>query len=230
MSENRKSYPRKDLTGKKFSMLLAVEWIRGGRWRCICDCGNETIVDTRNLISGHTTSCGCRKRDTKNVKDMVGYEDDNLIVISRANNIGEIAAWRCVCKHCGREFTTKGSNIRFGYTQSCGCRKSRNEQKITQLLNEHGVDFETQFTFPDLRGVGGRLLRFDFAIFENGRLKRLIEFHGKQHFGLPKGSWSSRYHELVENDIRKREYCTRHGIDLKMIPFDRPYDIYDILE
>lgn len=190
MSENRKSYPRKDLTGKKFGMLLPVEWIRGGRWRCICDCGNETIVDTRNLISGHTSSCGCKRYDTKNVKDMVGYEDDNLKVMSRANNIGDIAAWRCVCKHCGREFTTKGSNIRFSYTQSCGCRHSRNEQKIAQLLSEHGIDFETQYTFSDLRGVGGRPLRFDFAIFENGKLKRLVEFHGKQHFGRPEGSWS----------------------------------------
>lgn len=98
------------------------------------------------------------------------------------------------------------------------------------MLTDYDVEFETQFTFPDLIGVGGRPLRFDFAIFENGKLKRLVEFHGKQHFGEPKGKWSNGYWDLVENDIRKREYCTRNGIDLKMIPFDRPYTIYDILE
>ena len=59
LKKTRKSYPRKDVTGQKFGKLTAIEWLRGGRWRCICDCGNETIVDTRKLLSGHTTSCGC---------------------------------------------------------------------------------------------------------------------------------------------------------------------------
>lgn len=230
MAKTRKSYPRKDLTGQKFGMLTATEWIRGGRWRCVCDCGNETIVDTRNLLTGHTKSCGCKRYETRNVTDMSNYEDENLKVISRDGNIGEIAAWRCICKHCGREFTTKGSNIRFGYTQSCGCLHSRNEQEIVKFLNENDIDFEVQYTFPDLLGVGGRPLRFDFAIFENGKLKRLIEFHGRQHFERPKGSWSTNYGNLVENDIRKREYCDRNGIELIMIPFDRPYKIYDILK
>lgn len=230
MVKTRKSYPKKDLTDQKFGMLTPIEWIRGGRWKCICDCGNETIVDTRNLLSGHTTSCGCRRCMTKNVTNMIGYEDKNLKVVARADNIGETAAWKCICKHCGREFVTRGSNIRFGYTQSCGCQHSRNEKEIIKLLTENNIDFKTQYTFPDLIGVGGRPLRFDFAIFENGKLKRLVEFHGKQHFGRPKGSWSNSYENLVENDIRKRVYCNENGIDLKMIPFDRPYNIYDILE
>ena len=230
MVKTRKSHPRKDLTGQRFGMLTAIEWTKGGRWRCICDCGNETIVDTRNLITGHTKSCGCKRYKTKNVTDMSNYEDNNLKVISRDGNIGEIAAWRCICKHCGREFTTRGSNIRFGYTQSCGCLHSKQEQEIVRFLNENNIEFKAQYTFPDLLGVGGRPLRFDFAIFENGRLRKLIEFHGQQHFEHPKGSWSTNYGNLVENDIRKREYCNRNGIELVMIPFDRPYKIYDILK
>jgi len=55
MAKTRKSYPRKDLTGQKFGMLTPVEWIRGGRWRCVCDCGNESIVSTHYLLTGHTT-------------------------------------------------------------------------------------------------------------------------------------------------------------------------------
>ena len=161
---------------------------------------------------------------------MSNYEDENLKVISRSGSISGIAAWKCICKHCGKEFITKGSNIRFGYTQPCGCQHSRNEKEIINLLIEKSIDFETQYAFSDLIGVGGRPLRFDFAIFEHGNLKRLIEFHGKQHFERPKGSWSENYGSLVENDIRKREYCNRNGIELIMIPFDRPYKIYDILK
>ncbi len=230
MATIRKSYPGKDLRGEKFGMLTPMKWVRGGYWRCVCDCGNEAIVDTRNLLSGKTKSCGCKRRETKNVTDMTNYEDENLKVISRDGSVGGVAAWRCVCKHCGREFVTRGSNIRFGYTRSCGCQRSRNEREIVKLLDENGVDFETQYSFPDLLGVGGRPLRFDFAIFEDGKLKRLVEFHGRQHFGRPKGSWANGYGNLVENDIRKREYCNRNGIGLIMIPFDRPYNIYNILE
>ena len=42
MSLIRKSHPRNDLTSKKFGMLTPIEWLRGGKWRCICNCGKET--------------------------------------------------------------------------------------------------------------------------------------------------------------------------------------------
>ena len=54
----RASKPRVDLTGKQFGYLTPVEYIKGGKWLCHCKCGNEKIVDTRNLNSGHTQSCG----------------------------------------------------------------------------------------------------------------------------------------------------------------------------
>ena len=47
--QTRKSKPRIDLTGKKFGRLTPQYYIKGGKWHCICDCGNELNVDTRNL-------------------------------------------------------------------------------------------------------------------------------------------------------------------------------------
>lgn len=120
------------MTDQRFGKLTAVEWLRGGKWKCICDCGNETIVDTRNLLKGHTTSCGCNRYESKNVIDMTSYEDENIKVLERANNIGETAAWKCLCKHCGNTFITRGASIRFGCTQSCGCMRSNNEKIITK--------------------------------------------------------------------------------------------------
>lgn len=32
-------------------------------WICLCDCGNKVEVPTASLNYGHTTSCGCRKRE-----------------------------------------------------------------------------------------------------------------------------------------------------------------------
>lgn len=117
---------------------------------------------------------------------MTGYEDDNFKVLERDGSSPQgIAQWKCICKHCGNIFTTKGSNIRSAGIQSCGCLHSLGEQKITKMLIDGNYEFSTQYTFSDLNGIGGKRLRFDFAIFSNGELKSLIEFNGLQHYLRP---------------------------------------------
>ena len=75
-------------------------------------------------------------------------------------------------------FITRGSTIRNGSTKSCGCVHSLNEQKIIKLLTDNNIEFSTQYTFSDLKGERGGILRFDFAIFNNGKLSHLIEYNG----------------------------------------------------
>jgi len=53
-----------DLTGMKFNRLTVIEKDyknKSGRscWKCICDCGNETIVRSDILKDGRVKSCGC---------------------------------------------------------------------------------------------------------------------------------------------------------------------------
>ena len=57
-----------DLTGKKFGRLLVKElygYNEAGNalWRCKCDCGNERIVHSGNLSTGHVQSCGCFRNE-----------------------------------------------------------------------------------------------------------------------------------------------------------------------
>ena len=58
--------PRKltDLSGKRFGKLTVTEPAyrdkNGWKWRCKCDCGNETVSYGNNLK--HTQSCGCETR------------------------------------------------------------------------------------------------------------------------------------------------------------------------
>jgi hypothetical protein len=52
------------LTGRRFGRLSVAEIVgktpnRKYQYRCICDCGAETVVVAEKLNSGHTKSCGC---------------------------------------------------------------------------------------------------------------------------------------------------------------------------
>lgn len=54
----------KDLKGQRFGKLTVIERAENAtngrvQWRCVCDCGNQTVCRAFNLQSGHTRSCGC---------------------------------------------------------------------------------------------------------------------------------------------------------------------------
>jgi hypothetical protein len=57
-----------DLTGQKFGRLTVLDLFgkganRENKWRCICECGNETISSAPSLRNGHKKSCGCIQRE-----------------------------------------------------------------------------------------------------------------------------------------------------------------------
>jgi hypothetical protein len=55
-----------NISGQKFERLLAIEPIRGGKkikWRCLCDCGNERLIDGAKLRNGESRSCGCLQKE-----------------------------------------------------------------------------------------------------------------------------------------------------------------------
>ena len=62
-NKGRAAAHRKNLINQIFGRLTVIEYygtINGrGHWRCLCECGEETIVTTNHLLSGHTKSCGC---------------------------------------------------------------------------------------------------------------------------------------------------------------------------
>ena len=63
-SINNKTYSiYADLTDQKFGILTAIFQCKDNRryWYCNCDCGTKNVkIDGYKLITGHTTSCGCR--------------------------------------------------------------------------------------------------------------------------------------------------------------------------
>lgn len=64
----------KDMTGMKFGRLTVIDFHgmnnrKSAVWKCVCLCGNETIVDGSSLRLGRTRSCGClndeKRRETR---------------------------------------------------------------------------------------------------------------------------------------------------------------------
>jgi hypothetical protein len=100
-------------------------------------------------------------------------------------------------------------------------RASRGEIKIAEILADGGLNFQEEYSFPNLTSTNGRVLRFDFAVFDDdGDLDFLIEFQGIQHF-QPKEKFGGieGLRKQQYNDMQKRIYCKKHNIPLVIIPY-----------
>lgn len=86
-----------DLIGQRFGRLVVVSEAgsRNGkvRWNCICDCGNEVVVDTSSLRSGNSKSCGCYQRYMASITGVKHRETQK----TRLYNIWLNMKERCLC-------------------------------------------------------------------------------------------------------------------------------------
>ena len=100
-------------------------------------------------------------------------------------------------------------------------KASRGEIKIHEILENAGLNFIEEYSFPDLVSSSGRPLRFDFAVLDdNDELEFLIEYQGIQHYeAKSKFGGYSGLRKQQYNDLQKREYCRKHNIILIAIPY-----------
>lgn len=207
---------RVDQRGKKFNSLEIVKFVpRQGSnqyWECKCDCGNSSIVSIAHLRSGHTKTCGKCKWLNQRFGKLIVKEYTN-----KRTADGHIIV-KCLCD-CGN-MVEKGVDTLFKnkITQSCGCQtKSKGELIIKKILEDNKVKYKEEYTFDDLKGKNNHKLRFDFAIFENDKMKFLLEFDGRQHFedvnSFPSADNTKKYDKI------KNEYCKKHNIKLVRIPY-----------
>lgn len=80
-----------NLAGKRFGHLTAIERAPNFNstvyWRCICDCGNATIVQGRKLRDGRIKSCGCsRLEGIRLAKTIHGGTGTRLYTIWKSMN------------------------------------------------------------------------------------------------------------------------------------------------
>jgi len=221
-----------NLVGKRFGRLVVLEKTdkysgTSVKWLCQCDCGGTHEAPTNHLRRGHIKSCGCL-----NSTDLAGKTFGMLTVMTDTGERDSVRRkiWLCKCE-CGNDFKVRTDSLTTGNTTSCGCLTgSKGEKRIIEYLDNHGVNYKQEYTFPDLKNV--RPLRFDFGILdEDDNLIRLIEFDGRQHENITGYFGGIEEFELYQQrDELKNNYCKENNIPLLRISHSDYDNIESILD
>ena len=233
-----------DVFGRLTVLYRNIEDQEYGRtsWNCRCECGKEKIVKTKDLKSGRTKSCGCLEEEnrksigsrTASLLENLTGEKSGLLTVLRQATLEETSNrpkgkryWYCSCE-CGGFHIVSTSDFLYKKVLSCGCLKSKGEQKISALLKENNILFQKQYSFADLKNNKKHYL-FDFAVIDkDNNLLYLIEYDGIQHID-PKRQFGNN-EETIEI-IRKRDNIKNNYCFLNKIPLIRiPYTHYDNIQ
>lgn len=165
-----------DLTGRTFGRLAVLqEATRRNdhhvRFECLCACGNKSIVDSSNLTSGHTQSCGCFGYE-QNISDFTGMKINNWKIIERTSKRykGGDIAWKCECLGCNEIY------IRNPHTLKFQCQKCYLNSGISKCANSLLIKIEQYLQYKIEREYQIKDKFFDGYIPE---LNLLIESDGK---------------------------------------------------
>ena len=135
------------LSGMRIGNLMVIEesqtkYKRVTGWRCICDCGNECIKTTHQLVSvlngeHKYISCGCNRNRGDS---LIGVRFGRLVVIDKESKYGK-TTWKCKCD-CGNECVVTRASLTTGKKRSCGCLEEESRKTVWQ------------------RSYGGRTMRY----------------------------------------------------------------------
>lgn len=193
-------------------------------WNCQCFCGKEFIARGSELINGHTTSCGCVKKQKaaerckQLKKDLTNQVFGMLTVLKESNTRHNTnIEWLCQCE-CGNQIIVPGIYLTSQQKTHCGClnhKKSSGEIKIKEILDQMNIQYEEQKIFTDCRDK--RPLPFDFYLSD---YNILIEYDGQQHFkAIDHFGGQEEYEKRKKHDSLKTQYCVDKQIHLIRIPY-----------
>lgn len=216
-NRNPNTHLTENIIGKIFNHLTVLEKTNnksGGKilYKCQCDCDKHTIVyvNRTDLISGHTKSCGCIRRKF-NINDTINHR--KILSIKNSNSRRE-TIYQCKCLFCNRIYDTTAQTLQ--HTISCGCQKSIGEYNIISILNKNNISYKKEYCIDNFR--------FDFALINNDKIYRLIEFDGEQHYNDKQGLWgkskeTDSLEKIKERDEIKNKWAKENNIPLVRIPY-----------
>lgn len=129
----------RDLTNQWFGRLRVIEKADGTedryqRWLCQCKCGRQIIVNTKRLVRGTVTNCGCiPKNNAANgtiAENLKGRRFGQLEVLERVENKNGRVRWLCKCD-CENTCIVSAHELKAGKTRSCGCYRPDRKVDLT---------------------------------------------------------------------------------------------------
>ena len=213
------------------------------QWRCLKeDCGEIFLADWSGIYSGN--GCGVCVGAQVTLSNCLATKRPDLTLEWHPTKNGDLtpyditygcnkyAWWKCL--ECGYEWKAKIFSRSCNNRGCSQCAESKGEKQLDILLTKYDIPHHTQYTFDDLKGVGGGLLKFDVPVFwdkEKTQLIMLIEYDGKQHYEWVKGMMTKKEFETLQiHDELKNEYCKKHNIILLRIPYWEFDNIEEILK
>ena len=224
----------KDLTNQKFGKLFVIEPTnkrQGGNiiWKCKCDCGNFSEVAGYDLTSGHTSSCGCKKSETR--IDLTGKRFESFTVLECLGKLGRTELqWKCKCD-CGNEFITSRSVLQKGEIKNCGCFRGINEignrygqltviaKDTTKTKNENF--WICQCDCGNTTSINGTILRSGKQV-SCGCIKSVGEYNILQILLLNNISFKKEFSVKINEQSRRFDFAIfdKENNLLRLVEFD----------
>jgi hypothetical protein len=118
-----------DISGQKFGKITVVGFAFKRKnvycWNCVCDCGNTCIIQSGNLKSGHSKSCGCNKAEM--ISNKLGKH--------RGTKTSEFYSWNHMKGRCFRK--TNNAYEYYGARGITVCDRWRNS--FENFLEDMGM-------------------------------------------------------------------------------------------
>lgn len=87
-----------DLTGQRFGRLVVlsrhVDKNKRAFWLCLCDCGNQAVVNGSSLRDRVTRSCGCLQQEVRATRDRGRSKTHGL------SHTPEYSIWTAMIRRC----------------------------------------------------------------------------------------------------------------------------------
>lgn len=191
-------------------------------------CQTEFEQLPSRLINQHIYGCNCcptKKLTHEEFLSILGEDclEEYEVLESYVNTDTPI---RLRHKECNCVFSITPDHFlrkyRKKYCPICYYRKSHGEIAITTFLTQRGIDYQREFTFPNLPKR-----RFDFYLPQENIV---IEFDGAQHYmAIDFFGGEESFLATQARDQEKNKFCLSNGIKLFRIPYSEIDNVSQIL-
>ena len=208
-----------DLTNLQFNKLTIVKKSEERTatnkilWECKCSCGNPktVFVNTQDLKSGHTTSCGECKRF-----EIIGKQFNNVLVLNYYGMKYGHSHYLCKCLKCNNEFIVRSGAI--SHIKDCGCSCGKPSKNSIVNFGPPDVDSipkinnrNSNCSIKKLRDPNAKPPATDYpeyTLWNNIRHRCYLQSHrSQQHYSSRgigmcpewKESFETFYNYLIEN-------------------------------